>query len=70
MKSYCLPSKKPLKNNSNWENGKINQILTLHRPIKIAKHRKYQNLTTQKHLKLGKCKNTQNLTYEKPSKLT
>ena len=22
MKSYCLPSKKPLKNNSNWENGK------------------------------------------------
>ena len=21
--SYCLPSKKPFKNNSNWENGKI-----------------------------------------------
>ena len=65
-KDNVKKSKTPLhKINSNWENGKIN-----HRPTKIAKRRKTQNLTPQKSLKLGKRKNTQNLTYEKPSKLT
>ena len=48
---------------------KINQNLTLHRPIKIEKQRTTKNLTPQKSLKLEKRKNTQNLTYEKPLKL-
>ena len=60
MKSYCLPSRKPLKNP--LSKRKNTQLLTTQKLLKMAKRETNQNLTLHRPIKIAKCRKTQNLT--------